>query len=194
MYHFRVTRRYDQKRRARQQGETRQRIVEAAVALHQQKGVAATTMTDIAERADVGRMTLYRHFPDETALVNGCVGHYFAQHVLPDPAVWAAIADPCERLKVGLRASYAYHRSTQAMMARNLAAMRDHPVLEPYNAVWRQAVQVLAEPFAGAGMSASDLHAALALALSFDTWRLLAQDHGLDDGQAADLLVHLICR
>ena len=48
---------------------TRQRIVEAAVALHGSVGASAATVTVIAERAGVGRVTLYRHFPDERALL-----------------------------------------------------------------------------------------------------------------------------
>src|SRR5213596_2204294 len=63
-----ANRRYQLKRRAEQQEETRSRIVEAAVELHQTIGPAATTFSDIAERARVGRVTVYRHFPDELAL------------------------------------------------------------------------------------------------------------------------------
>ena len=188
-----MTRSYDQKRRAKSQGETRQRIVEATVALHQEKGVAATKMTDIAERAGVGRMTLYRHFPDEGDLVQACVGHYYAARPFPDPALWQAIPDPRARLLAGLRATYAFHRLTAAMMNRNLDAMRDDPVLEPFRAFLRQAEAVLAEPFADSATDATKLGAALSLALSFETWRLLAQDRGMDDDQAAELLVELIC-
>ena len=56
---------YQLKRRAERQDETRQRIIEATIELHQTVGPAATTVTDIAQRAGVGRVTVYRHFPDE---------------------------------------------------------------------------------------------------------------------------------
>ena len=39
---------------------------------------AATTVTDIAERAGVGRVTVYRHLPDETALAGACSGRDLA--------------------------------------------------------------------------------------------------------------------
>jgi len=70
MYHGRdlMAREYKLKRRAESQDETRQRIVEATIALHQTVGPAATTISDIAERAGVGRVTVYRHFPDEPTL------------------------------------------------------------------------------------------------------------------------------
>ena len=53
-----ATRKYTQKRRAQQQSETRQRIVEAVYALHGEIGPARTTITAIAERAGVERLTV----------------------------------------------------------------------------------------------------------------------------------------
>ena len=44
---------YQKKLRAEQQEETRQRIVEAMVALHREVGPARTTISAIAERAGV---------------------------------------------------------------------------------------------------------------------------------------------
>ncbi len=57
-----MTRTYQLKRRAHQQDETRQRIVEAAVHLHETLGPARTSITAIAEQAGVERLTVYRHF------------------------------------------------------------------------------------------------------------------------------------
>ena len=71
-----MTRTYTLKRRAEQQAETRQRIVEAAVDLHGSVGPAATTFSMIAERAGVQRHTLYAHFPDERSLYLACSGLY----------------------------------------------------------------------------------------------------------------------
>ncbi|MBA3358820.1 MAG: helix-turn-helix transcriptional regulator [Thermoleophilaceae bacterium] len=72
-----ATRPYELKRRAELQEETRRRIVEAAIELHQTIGPAATTFTDIAARAGVGRVTVYRHFADEDELAGACSGLYF---------------------------------------------------------------------------------------------------------------------
>src|SRR5438876_12333399 len=60
-----ANRRYELKRRAEQQHETRCRIVDATIELHETIGPAATTFSDIAERAGGGRVTVYRPFPDE---------------------------------------------------------------------------------------------------------------------------------
>jgi AcrR family transcriptional regulator len=71
-----VARKYELKRRAERQEETRRRIVEAAIELHRTKGPARTTLSDIARLAGVQRHTLYRHFPDERAIGLACSGLY----------------------------------------------------------------------------------------------------------------------
>src|SRR3954447_19505314 len=94
---------YELKERARKQAETRRRIVEATVALHQEVGPARTTVAEIARRAGVQRLTVYNHFPDEHKLFGACSAHWIAGHPPPDPGAWAAIADPRERLRTALR-------------------------------------------------------------------------------------------
>ena len=91
---------YTLKRRAEQQAETRRRIVEAVVELHKTIGPADTTISAIAERAGVERLTVYRHFPDDAALFSACSEHWRAAHPHPDLAVWVGIADPGERLRL----------------------------------------------------------------------------------------------
>ncbi|MGH2992326.1 MAG: TetR/AcrR family transcriptional regulator [Solirubrobacterales bacterium] len=182
---------YELKRRAERQAETRQRIVEAAVELHETYGPAATTVSDLAERAHVGRVTVYRHFPDETALLRACSGHYFERHPAPDPERWRAIEDPTERLRTGLGETYAYHRSTEEMMTRVLADVREHEVTEPYHAHWRWATEVLLEPWRARGRRRTLLRAGIALALSFDTWRQLVREQGLAEEQVIELALRL---
>ncbi len=186
-----MKRSYRLKRRADSQGRTRQRIIEAAIELHQAQGLAATTVSDIAARAKVGRVTVYRHFPDEAALVGACSGQYFQRHPLPDPEDWRGIEDPAERLRRGLRDTYAYHRATEAMMIQVLAEARDLPIMDPYHAHWRRAADVLAAAWPTAVRRKTSLRAALALALGFDTWRLLVREQRLTDDQAIDLMMRL---
>ena len=87
-HHFLMARPYQLKRRAERQEMTRRRIIEAAIELHQTIGPAATTVSEIAERAQVGRVTVYRHFPDELTLARACSGLYFTRHPAPDPDRW----------------------------------------------------------------------------------------------------------
>jgi AcrR family transcriptional regulator len=190
-----VVRDYQLKRRAERQEETRRRIVEAAVALHEEVGPDATTVSAIAERAGVGRVTVYRHFPDEAALFAACSSQYYARHPFPDPEKWRGIEDVRKRLPTALRETYAYHRATEQMSAHVLADVRDAPVMAPYHEHWDRMVDVLATGWGLRGRRARMVRAAIALALSFETWRLLVRDRGLDEEDALDLarLLVLCC-
>jgi AcrR family transcriptional regulator len=186
-----MARSYQLKRRAEQHDQTRQRIIDAAIELHQTIGPAATTMSDIAQRAGVGRVTVYRHFPDEPTLSKACSGQYFERHPLPDVDSWRSIAVPVERLRSGLREAYSYHAATVAMMSHVLADARDHPALAPYHAYWAHAADVLVAPFRTRGRRRTLLRSGIALALSFDTWRTLVSEQGLTPDQALELMLKL---
>src|SRR5436305_9889617 len=125
-----MARKYQLGQRAEAVDATRLRIVEATVALHDSIGPARTTISAIAERAGVQRLTVYRHFPDERSLFEACSAHWLAQNPIPDPAEWKAVADPEERLRVALNAIYAFFRSTQGMSGNLVRDFPESPVLQ----------------------------------------------------------------
>jgi AcrR family transcriptional regulator len=184
-------RRYELKHRAAGQEQTRQRIVDATIELHQSIGAAQTTITKIAKRAGVGRVTIYRHFPDEETLFAACSGHYFATHPFPDIERWRQIPDPRDRLQAGLRESYAWHTENQQMIAMALAEARDLPIMAPYHHFWDDAAETLTAPWRLRGRRRANLKATIALALSFHTHRTLTQEQGLTNEQAIRLMTHL---
>lgn len=186
-----MTRPYRLQQRAERQEETRRRIVEAAVDLHGTVGPAQTTVTDIAARAGVGRQTVYRHFPDELALVRACSGLYWGRHPLPDPDLWREVRAPDERCRVALTESYAHHRRTEAMMSRAFADVADHPVMRAYHAHWRRAADVIASAWRVRGRRRSLLRAAVGHAIVFPTWRSLVREQGLTDAQAVEVMLRL---
>lgn len=77
-----MTRRYQMKKRATARDETRERIVRATMALHDEQGVATTSFADIAQRAGVGAATVLRHFPTVSSLVTAC-GQRVANEIRP---------------------------------------------------------------------------------------------------------------
>ena len=189
-----MARAYRLKRRAERQDETRQRIVDATIELHQTVGRRARPSARSRERARVGQGDRLPPLPGRAHAVAGL------QRALPRattrspiPTAWSAIADPVERLRAALRETYAYHRANEAMFARALADVRDHPVMEPYHGHWRRAADVLVHAWQVRGRQRTMLRAGIALALSFDTWRTLALDQGLTDEQAVDLMLRLSC-
>jgi AcrR family transcriptional regulator len=55
--------------RERKQKQAREQIVEAAFELFAERGFTDVTVTDIAERAEVGRTTFFRYFGDKQEVV-----------------------------------------------------------------------------------------------------------------------------
>jgi AcrR family transcriptional regulator len=187
---------YRMKRRAELEEQTRLRITESAVALHEQVGPAQTTVSAIAERAGVRRSTVYRHFPDEDALFAACSSHWRAANPPPDPGSWMSIADPAERTRTALRELYAFYGSTQAMYD---SLLRDESVvpavqrrLRDFYGYVRSIQDDLAAGRGLRGRRAQHVRAAIGHALSFPTWRSLTQEQGLTDDEAVALMCRLV--
>jgi AcrR family transcriptional regulator len=181
------------KQRAERQQQTRQRIVDTAIELHQSLGPAHTTVTEVAQRAGVGRLTIYRHFPDEASLLTACSTHYLTLNPPPDPTAWKRIPEPRDRLRTALTDSYAYHRRTEPMLGNALRDVGDHPIMDPYHDHWRRAAEVLSTGWGARGRRHRLLRAAIAHALAFQTWRSLVRDQRLDDDDAVELMLRLTC-
>jgi AcrR family transcriptional regulator len=183
---------YRLQRRAERQDQTRQRIVEAAVALHTTVGPAQTTVSAIAERAGVQRHTFYRHFPDERSLFFACSGLWYERHPMPDVRALHAIADAEARLRIGLERLYAYYEANADEMT---PFVRDAGVHALTREVFEQnmapafeaLVGILAAPFAARGARRRRLATAIGVFLNFATWRTL---RGPD---AVDIAVRAIC-
>ena len=189
-------RKYTKRRRAESEHETRQRITEAAVALHGTVGPARTTISAVAEKAGVQRATVYRHFPDDESLFAACSGHWAALHPPPDPAALSEASDPTARLRRALTDTYAYYGRTEAMVEN---VFRDAPLVEAmakpvarrlaYFDVFLDAV-VAGRP--ERGNARRRVRAAIAHALSFPTWRSLVREQGLEDTEAVAVMAAMV--
>ena len=186
-----MSRTYTLKKRARQQAETRQRIVEAAVDLHSNLGPAATTFSMVAERAGVQRHTLYAHFPDERSLALACSGHVYARDPLPDAAGWRGIADRNERLHAGFTAIYGWYSRHASLMACVMRDIEHHAPTQEVVAARVAPVVTGWHEVLGAKLNDRQ-RALLHLALSFFTWRTLVRDGGLSQTAAVATMVHAI--
>jgi AcrR family transcriptional regulator len=191
-----MARKYELKQRAESLAATRERIVEATVELHDSLGPARTTISAIAERAGVQRLTVYRHFPDERSLFEACSGHWTSQNPKPDPSIGAAIEDPEERLHVALLEIYSFFRATQGMTGNILRDMPELPVLQevaaPLFEYWQTVRDVLDRGWEARGRQRALLRAVIGHAIAFDTWRSLTEHEGLDDVVAAGAMVRLV--
>lgn len=183
-------RQYRMRERAKSQEETRLRIVEATMHLHEEIGPRATTISAIAEKAGVQRLTVYRHFPDETAVFQACTAHWLSLNPPPDPQAWAGIADPKLRLRRALDDFYAYYGRTRRMWTTAHRDVADVPALhEPMAEVGRYLRDV------GEGLAMALPHAdpeavrvTIQHAIAFPTWESL-DDLGLSNADKTDLVL-----
>jgi AcrR family transcriptional regulator len=193
-----TTRRYQLRKRADAMEATRRRITEAAMELHGTVGPARTTMTAVAERAGVQRQTVYRHFASEEELFAACSGHFTAQHPWPDTGRWRAIADPAERLRIGLDELYTWYETTEEMWTN---VLRDEtlvaalaPSMEPFRAYLDDAARALAAGWGARGVRRAMLLAAARHAGDFHPWRSLASDGGVSRAGVVELTAAMVSR
>jgi len=184
------------KRRAELEQETRTRITEAAVTLHEQLGPARTSVSAIARGAGVRRSTVYRHFPDEETLFAACSSHWRAANPPPDIHAWAAVDDPAARTETALGELYAFYGRTEEMYT---SLLRDEPLMPVVQRRLRNfydylgAIQdVLMTGRGLRGHAARRTRAAIGHALAFPTWLSLTADQGLSDDDAVRLMCALI--
>jgi AcrR family transcriptional regulator len=185
-------RKYELKARAESQRETRNRIAQAAAELHEQKGVARTTVADIARRAGVTRLTVYNHFAGLDELMPACAAHYESLHPFPDFGRVLGLDDPSQRLRDALALLYGWYRETEAMYGKLLSDRASVPELDRFleekiDRMQAELADDLAGAFAAGRAGAEQRKALIRLAIDFWTWRRLSAE-GLGDQTAADLM------
>ena len=183
---------YALKKRAESKDATRERIVVAAMELHEEVGPKRTSISAIAERAGVQRLTVYRHFPDETALFHACTSHWLSLNPPPSLHDWRGITDPSARCRAALRALYRYYRRTQRMWT---AAHRDEAEVEAMQEPMRRFRRYLESihdellhALAPRKRERDAVSATLQHGLAFTTWASLSA-RGLRDDAMADLVM-----
>jgi AcrR family transcriptional regulator len=186
---------YRMQRRAELEEQTRRRITESAVELHEEVGPARTSISAIAERAGVRRSTVYRHFPDEEALFAACSSHWRALNPPPSPETWESIADPADRTRAALTALYAFYTDTEAMYT---SLLRDEELVPAVQRRLREFYDYLRSVrdglVAGRGLRgrrARLVRAALGHALAFPTWQSLTREQGLTNAEAVEVMCGL---
>lgn len=188
-----MNRPYRKTRRAEAQEATRQRIVEAAIALHEELGPRATTISAIAERAGVQRLTVYRHFPDDESLFQACSSGWMDLNPLPDIEALGAGLSPGERLAAAISAFHRYYRQTEGMLTSIYRDASLVPaVAAPVEAMTAEIEASAAALAAGVDNGDSEpVRASIGHALAFATWRDLA-GRGLADEAITGLTLNWI--
>lgn len=190
-----MPRAYKMRKRAEASEQTRERILQATMELHDEKGVAPTTFADIAKRAGLGQATLYRHFPTLGDLVRTCGGHVWQEMRPPMAETAAAVfvdvagtTKRLERLFDEIDAFYARGELRLGLAGRDRELL---PELDQFlGAVEAGVAAYVAEALAPSKASGRTVDVVIAL-MSFPVWRRFRQ-LGLPDGQFKAFTLRLI--
>lgn len=192
---------YRSDRRKAATEETRRRIVGAAVDLHAENGVLATTYAMIAKRADVVVPTVYNHFPTRRDLLGACTGDVAAGAPPLDARIYDGAADAEARLLALVRAQFAYYHYYAPWMGWGLNEARFLPEIEAWItslATTRRELIALALAPAFADTPPPALVTLCEILLDFPAWQHLtdkqdtaAAEAGLSDALAGLMLLHL---
>lgn len=185
---------YVLKVRAERAAETRARIVDAIMHLHGEVGPRSTTVSAIAERAGVERLTVYRHFTGEDEMFAACSHRYLELNPPPRPEDWAGETDPVARTQAGLAAIFAFFGRTAPMLSNIYRDVDDFPVLtkimDGFDAYLRGLADDLASVWPSDARRARRL-STLRHAVKFQTWQALESD-GLSNKQKIHLALEWI--
>lgn len=96
---------------------TRAEVLSAALELIDREGEAAFSMRKLAALLGVEAMSLYHHFADKDAILNGVVERIFAEMSMPEPLPddWTVLA---EEMFVAFRRVLLTHPNAIALLAR----------------------------------------------------------------------------
>lgn len=184
-----VPRKYEQTTRAHAAEETRQRIVAATFSLHDEQGIEATTMKQIAARAGVSIGTVYHHFPAYEDCIRAC-GEYTAQLIpTPQDALLQNIKEPAERVTRLVQAWFSYY--AQSPYLEGVRVLRNkYRVIDEFMRLMEQALD---RQVALALQRAPDdsIVAATAAILDVAVYTALAR-HGLNMDTAVQHIANLI--
>jgi AcrR family transcriptional regulator len=188
-----MARKYELRQRADAMEETRRRITDATINMHETVGPARTTVAAIAARAGVQRHTVYRHFPTDEDLFTACSTRYWDENPWPDVEKWRRIDSQDERLRTALTELYEFYSSVEMIMSNALRDASVDPVVErglvPYRRCIDEAVCALS-PADGAVPQV--VTAAVRHAVAFGSWQSLVRECGLSVPEAVGIMTGLV--
>jgi AcrR family transcriptional regulator len=114
-------------RRERKKLETRQGLLEAALALFHEKGYEATTVEEITEQADVAKGTFFNYFPSKEALLDELAVWRVEQLRAALDVTEGAPASPVSRIKLLLQLLHQQHAHDLQLARQALARRLCHP-------------------------------------------------------------------
>jgi AcrR family transcriptional regulator len=115
-----------------------------------ERGYAATSMDDIAERVGVSKPMIYEYFRSKEGLLTACIRHARAELRDATARAVAAAGSREDAVRLGLHAYFRFitDRRQSWSLLRNEAALTGSAAAEEVEAVRRQQTDLMAELFA----------------------------------------------
>jgi AcrR family transcriptional regulator len=187
-------RKYSMDKRKAAVEETRQRILEATLVLHAEKGIFGTSWQDIAKRADVSVGTVYKHFPSLEELVPACGELMYAITRPPSledaPRIFAEAYSLEERVGRLVEELFAFYERGASYIETDFQERR-LPEVQEWEAYMRATIEGLVrETLLPAGPDEGTVRAASAL-LDFSTFKSFV-NRGVPKEEAAKIINEVI--
>lgn len=158
--------------------------MEALIELHQKLGPRNTTIAAVAERAGVQRLTVYRHFENESAMLQACSGLWMARNPPPHEELWQDLPTVDERVRGALLAIHRYFARNEAMLSKvhrdatEMAALI--PIMDGFNDYFSSLADKLAADLAE-DRPARELQAMTRHFVRFSTWQSFTREKLSED-------------
>jgi len=186
-------RQYVMDRRAAASEATRERVIEAAVALHGERGVAATRWAEIAERADVALGTVYRYFPGYDELIPACTGHGLSTLRPPTPESFGRATSVGGRVRALVRESFNFWERAYPWMRHRECDRRAVPAVEVFHRRQEAFFEGLVRAALGPLARRQRVVDATVSLSGFSSWAAL-HDRGVPTAEAATLVTDILGR
>jgi len=165
--------------------------VDAAIALHAEKGVLGTSWPDIAKRADVALGTVYRHFPGVDELVPACTSENALRTRPPGPNILVGLTRPEDRIGQFVQELFAFYGRSAPWTPKASVDRHQLPVLDSILSRREAGLKALVEETLGPlRRRRRALEVALAMT-DFGVWRSLTRS-GVSTATAARLVTEVL--
>ena len=187
-------RRYSMTVRAGQAAQTRERILDAALATYRERGIGATSLQAIARRAEVSAATVLNHFGSADELAQVVVGRLTDAIQIPDDRDWTERGRE-RRVQRLVREMFAFYDRSAPWFEIFRSELGVDPALREGEAAFWQAIGDLYTRVFGAALGVERVRGAV-FGLTHPSTLTALREAGmsLDDATelVADVLVRLV--
>jgi AcrR family transcriptional regulator len=181
---------YSMAQRSQQVAQTRGRILDAAAELFAERGARATTMTEVAHRADVSPATVINHFATQDDLIEAVVARLMAELQIPDRSIFAGARSLGARIGALTTAMFKFYERTARWYYLLGEEIHEIPALAAADARFQQSMRDLYAQ-ALAGTDDGDLALAASGLIHPGTYTALTEV-GLSRNEAAALVAEAL--